>query len=274
MTSHHEIRLGATYYLCARPLLFGMTRSPVKGVELLYDEPGTLADKLEKKELDAALIPSIEYLRGVGNYFIKGPALVTKPGAGGLLLVSQKPLEEIEVIAVDEYCRTPIAALRIVLDSLHHLLPDICVAKNADHNWREQYDAAMLSGDRALHYLYEAPEGLDDVYDVGQMWYQLTSTPLIDSLWAYNDESFEGHLEKILHTSRNLGINSLPVLASGLAATTPYDRGFLHEHFNARWSYQMGDPELEGLKLLEDYARRYQLVRQRRMEKSALVPGA
>lgn len=274
MMFRHKIRLGATYHLCARPLLFGMTRSPLKNVELLYDEPGTLADKLEKQEVDAALIPSIEYLRGVGSYFIKGPALVASTVAGGLLLVSRKPLEEIGRVAVDEFCRTPLAALRIVLDSLHHLLPDICVAKNADHNWREHYDAVLLSGDKALHYLHEDPEGPDEVYDIGQMWYRLTSTPLVDSLWAYNDESFEGQLEKILHTSRNLGISSLPVLSNGLASTSPYDPGFLRDHFSNRWSYQMGAVEMEGLKQLEEYARRYKLIRKRRLEESVLVPGA
>lgn len=273
MMSWQRIRLGATYYLCARPLLFGITRSPMKNVELSYDEPGTLADKLEKGELDVALIPSIEFLRGVGNHFIKGPALVTRQLAGGLLLVSRKPLDEIGRIAVDEFCRTPIAALRIVLDSQHHLLPDICVAKNTDYSWREHYDAVLLSGDRALEYLHENPEGQDSVYDIGQMWYRLTATPLVDSLWAYNDESLEGHLEKILNTSRNLGVSSLSVLANGLASTTPYDPGFLHDHLSTRWGYQLGGTGLEGLKLLEDYARRYKLIRKRRLEESVLVPG-
>lgn len=274
MMSWKKIQVGAPSYLGARPLLYGMTRCPVKHVDLVYDEPATLADKLEQGQLDAALIPSIEYLRGVGAYFLMGPALLTRPGAGGLLLVSRVPLDRINRIAVNEFCRTPIAALRIVLDSLHHLLPDICVVKNAELEWQDHYDAVLMSGDRALHYLSQNHNGTEKMFDIGRMWYRLTSTPLVHSVWAYNDISLVGLLEKVLHSSRNLGISSLSVLANGLATTTPYDPEFLLDYFNDRWDYQLGTAELESLRQLEEYARRYQLTRQRRLESTVLVPEA
>ncbi|MBI4720007.1 MAG: hypothetical protein HY770_01995, partial [Chitinivibrionia bacterium] len=267
------IRIGAPYYLCARPLLFGLTRSPDRNAELVYQESGTLADMLEKGLLDAALIPSIEYLRGIGNRIVKGPALVMNPEGGGVFLVAKKPLDDVERIAVDEFCRTPIAALRIVLDGIHRILPDICVAKNSDKNWRELYDAVLLNGDKALHYIFDNPASADGVYDVGRMWHELTATPLVDSVWAYNDETLEVFLEKVLHSSRNLGLSNMPLLAKGLASTMPFDQTFLRDYLSERWSYDMGDEEMEGLRMLEEQSIKYELVREKRLAEPALVHG-
>jgi chorismate dehydratase len=273
----HKVRIGAPYYLCARPLLFGLTRSPEKNVELQYHESGTLAEMLERGLLDAALIPSIEYLRGIGNHFIKGPALVASIDAGAVLLVTKTPIGGIERVAVDEFCRTPIAALRIVLDGIHHILPDICVSKNVDMNWRERYDAVLLNGDRALHYLFEnkarAENEKENAYDLGRLWHELTGSPLVDSLWAYNDEALEGFLGKVFHSSRNLGLSNMSLLAKGLASSLPFDPAFLKEHLSERWSYDMGEEEMEGLRLLEEHSLTYELLRERRLAEPALSQG-
>ena len=57
------IRIGAVSYLNAKPLYHRLCEfAPY--VRLSMDVPSLLAEQLAEGELDVALIPSVEYLRG------------------------------------------------------------------------------------------------------------------------------------------------------------------------------------------------------------------
>jgi len=109
------LRFGAADFIANRPLLCGLSNGNANGASLTYESQATLVDSFERGRYDAVLVPSIEYLRGAGRFLVPGPALVGRSAPGGIVLVSQKPLEELKRIAVGECCRTPVAALRIVL---------------------------------------------------------------------------------------------------------------------------------------------------------------
>ncbi len=110
-----EVRIGVPDFISARPLVFGITRRQVTEAALVYDEPGVLAESLQRGQLDVALIPCIEYLRGVGRYYLEGPAIVARPITGSIVLLTSKPAESLKRIAVNEFCRTPVCVTRIVL---------------------------------------------------------------------------------------------------------------------------------------------------------------
>jgi chorismate dehydratase len=251
--------------LSSRPLVFGLIRQRRPEVELVYAGPGQLAEALARSELDAALIPSIEFLRGVGSSYVGGPALIARGRTGSQVLVTDKPLEEIRRVAVDEMCRTPLAAMRIVLDRLYGAMPDFCVHKADPMQWREDYDAVLLAGDNGLDYCSRGGEAFTTCYDIGEMWWSLYPLPLVMSLWAYNDVSLGDALEEILVESRDFAMDNLTLLSSGVARTSPYDEEFLYEYFNNGWGYEYGRKEEEGLKLLEEGALEYQLIQEPRL---------
>jgi chorismate dehydratase len=265
------MRLGAPPFLSVRPLIFGITRNPGKHTRLVFDEPGNLAQSLENGTVDAALIPTIEFLRGVGNHRIDGPALIANRTSNSLILIANKELNKLQRVAVDEFSRTPIAVLRIVLDHLYGALPDICVAKGLDDNWRDSFDAILLTGDRGLRHIYQQPTPDEKIYNLSELWYSLTSDPLVLLVWAYNDKNLGGILRKILIASRNLGYQNLSLLSDGISQTTEYDSEFLYRQYSLGWRYDMGPAETQGLKALEEYAFRYQLVREKRTTEDALV---
>ena len=75
-----EVRLGAVSYLNSRPLVEGLHQL-LPGSEIRLDYPSRLADSLARRELDIALIPSIEYFRRPG-YEIVSDACVAARGEG------------------------------------------------------------------------------------------------------------------------------------------------------------------------------------------------
>jgi chorismate dehydratase len=263
--------IGVPPFLSVRPLIFGITRSPGKDARLVYDEPGNLARSLESGRVDAALIPSIEFLRGVGNYKIDGPALIAKQASNSMILLANKEPGDVRRVAVNEFSRTPIAVLRIVLDHLYGTLPDICVTKNMEDNWRNSFDAILLTGDRGLRQVYLQSSSDDRLYNLSELWYSLTAEPLVLLVWAYNDKNLGSSLKKILIASRNLGYQNLSLLSDGISQTSEYDGEFLYRQFNRGWHYDMGPAEAQGLRVLEEYAQRYQLIQEKRIEESVLV---
>lgn len=260
-----KIRIGTPDYLSIRPLIYGLTRRRDPGWQLVYGEPGELATALEREQLDIALIPSIEYLRGVGRLFIAGPALVLTGGTGGLLLATDRPISDIDRVAVAENSRTPVAALRILLDKAYHVTPDFCVFKGETDKWQDEYDAILLTGDQGIRYRMTNLRANEICHDLGEMWCSLYPSPLVLALWAYNNARIGSEFRPVLTDSRDLGVNSLSLLAEGVARTTEYDSQFVYEYLNRGWGYSMGPLEEGGLRLLEDHAIDYQLIQRRRL---------
>jgi predicted solute-binding protein len=93
------------------------------------------------------------------------------------------------------------------------------------------------------------------------MWSLVTTAPLVVGVWAYNEEDLEARLSKLLATSRNLGLQNLSRLADGIAATSHYGSERLYDYFASHWAYHLGEEGREGLRVLEELATEYDLVR-------------
>jgi chorismate dehydratase len=261
----NHVRVGVPGFVSVRPLIFGFTRRQAPEVELEYLEPGLLADVLGRGQLEAALLPSIEFLSGAGKYFLEGPALIARPSTGSVLLLTRKPVEAVERIAVSEFCRSPVTVTRIVLAEMFGVTPDLCVCKNIQGNWREEYDGILLSGDRGLQYLAERPEPDALALNIAELWQELTALPLVLGLWVYNNGALKGRLTKIMVLSRNLGMRNLSRLADGISHTSQYDNELIYDYLSNCWDYQLTDEAMKGLKALEEYALRYDLIRESRL---------
>jgi chorismate dehydratase len=260
-----NIRVGVHEFVSARPLIYGLTRRQAREVELVFQEPGELAESFRRLRLNAALVPSIEFLRGAGKCYLEGPALVARPSAGSLLLISRRPAEMLRRVAVGEFCRTPVAVARIVLAEKFGAKPDLCVCKDIRGDWRERYDGVLLNGDDGLRYLASRPDPDDTVINLAALWDDLTSLPLVMSMWAYDDPALSAQIAKIMVLSRNLGLQNLSTLADGIAQSTPYNGEMIYDYLTNCWEYQLTPEALEGLRALEEYALSYDLIRHGRL---------
>ena len=264
-----QLRYGAADFISTRPLLAGLQRA---AAPLHFETPAALVDSLARGRYDAALVPTIEYLRGAGTHLVQGPALVSRTAPGSLVLVSQKPLADVERIAVGEFCRTPVAALRIVLAEMFECFPDLLVEKRIEEDdWRDRYDAALLTADAAFREL-TAPKtkGLTR-YNIAEMWRIVTRTPLVLAVWVYNDAARASQIQKSLTESLRAGLDNLPVLCDDVSRTIGLDAMVIHDYLSRAWSYQLGEREMDGLRALNDLACRYDLIRESRLVVAARV---
>jgi len=262
-----KLRFGAADFIATRPLLAGLRRTDAT---LSIEAPSLVADSLIRGRYDAALVPSIEYLRGAGSFLLHGPALVSRAVAGSIILVSQKPLAEVERIAVGEFCRTPVAAVRIVLGELYRSYPDLLVEKRiSEDDWRDRYDAALLTVDAAFGEV-SAPRTRDLTrHNIAQMWRSLTRTPLVHAVWVYNDPAHTAPIARAITASRDAGVSNLTALCEEISRERGLDAVHIHDHLTRTWSYNLGEREMDGLRALNDFACRYDLIRDSRLTVAA-----
>jgi predicted solute-binding protein len=261
-----QLRFGATDFVSTRPLLFGLLHDDTLRTRVCFEPAATIVESFARGRCDAALVPAIEYLRGVGRFVLAGPALVARSAPGGIMLVAQKPIDELERVAVGEFCRNAVAALRIVLAENHGIYPDLLVEKRlGEDDWRDRYDAVLLTGDAAFREANaEKMQGIVR-YNVAEIWKSLTQTPLVCAVWVYDDRSLANEIALLLTASRDEGAGRLPAVAEEAALITGMDALLLYDYLTRSWSYDIGDEELDGLRVLNELALKYDLIRDNRL---------
>jgi len=177
------IRIGAVSYLNAKPLYYGLCEY-APNVTLSMDVPSRLAEQLAAGELDVALIPSVEYLRGaeLGYEIIPGFAIAAHGPVHSVKLFSRVPWRRIDRLALDAGSRTSQVLARIWLDAKHQVRPARVEELPLGVSVLESTaDAVLAIGDRAMRVHREA---FYDVVDLGEAWHTLTGLPIVFALWV------------------------------------------------------------------------------------------
>jgi chorismate dehydratase len=240
------IRIGAVSYLNAKPLYYGLCEHAPQ-VRLSIDVPSRLAEQLAAAELDVALIPSVEYLRGTtrGYEIIPGFAIAAHGPVRSVKLFSNVPWHRVQRLALDAGSRTSQVLARIWLDARHGVRPrqveELPLGVSA---LESSADAVLLIGDRAMRV---PSDSFHDVVDLGEAWHILTGLPFVFALWVARSDVDLGDLPDALKQSRTLGLAHADSLARlhgprlGLDFTTCYD------YLTRILSYDLGELEIAGL---------------------------
>lgn len=261
-----QLRFGATDFVSTRPLLYGLLQDESLSGSVCFEPAASIVESFVRGRCDAALVPTIEYLRGTGQYLLAGPALIGRSAPGGVTLVAHKPVDELERIAVGEFSRNAVAVLRIVLAEHHGIFPDLLVEKSiGEDDGRDRYDAVLLTGNTALRETGSEHIAGTVRYNVAEMWKSLTKTPLVHAVWVYDDRHLANEISLLLTASRDEGAGNLSRISEESARTVGLDAMRLYDYLTRAWSYELGESELEGVRVLNDLARKYDLIRESRI---------
>ena len=117
-----NVRLGAVSYLNSRPLVYRLAQSLPES-EVTLDYPSRLADALARRELEVALIPSIEYFRGNDYEILSNACVAARGPVMSVKLFCRVHPGQIRTVALDEGSRTSATLTRIVLAEKYGVSP-------------------------------------------------------------------------------------------------------------------------------------------------------
>lgn len=242
------LRVGAVTYLNAKPLYYRLDQF-APGVTLSMDYPSVLADRLSAGDLDVALIPSVEYLRGAaqGYEILPGFAIAARGPVRSVNLFSRVPIDQIRRLALDEGSRTSQALARVWLDLKHGVRPSVLEQLPMGVSALESTaDAVLVIGDRAMKVPHDP---FLEVVDLAEAWNGLTGLPFVFALWVTRSDVDLGSLPEALSKSRAMGLAHAADLARengprlGLSLETCYD------YLTRVLSYDLGEREIAGMRL-------------------------
>jgi len=263
------LRLGLIPFVGTLPLIRGLETDRTEGLELVYDRPSGLADKLRHGELDGALIPSVEFFRGVGDGIVPGLCLASDGPVESVRFVANKPIGELRQVLVDKGSRSAVAMLRLLLRRTHDVEPDFCIFDpHPDFPLTgpdgQEADAALLIGDLAM--ALDPGEAVLDL-DLGEWWGRSFHRPFVYAFWAYRDregEKLVGRLTELLHDSFERGRREMDLIVEEAAVAHLWDESRVRRHLGERVRHEMDAEALDGLRLfhslcVEDHLAPYRL---------------
>lgn len=183
-------RLAAVSFLNTLPLIEWFTVTGDPRVNLERALPSRLPDILFGGGADAALLPTVEILRG-------GCGLLGATGIAGLGAVDSvklfyrggpSDLRRLTGIAVDRGSRTSVALLRILLAEVAGVRPEFHEVEPKPGQLLGPGEGVLVIGDRCFEFdrwRREEPAGAQiSALDLGQAWLDLTGLPFVFAAWA------------------------------------------------------------------------------------------
>ncbi len=237
-------RIGAVQYLNTKPLVHGLSG---RGLDVSYDLPSRLADRLARREFDVALIPSIELFRGAEYRIVSDACIGCHGPVMSVKLFFRTAPARVARLAVDEGSRTSATLARILLAERHGVRPEIEILPIGAGPHETDADAVLLIGDRAIS---SARGSFQIVWDLGDEWVRWQGLPFVFAVWAAHRDTPSPALASVaasLSASRDSGKANLAAIASAEAPahglTVPQCLGYLRDNLH----YDFGPREREGL---------------------------
>ncbi len=243
-------RACAVSYLNTRPLVWGCLHGPQKDrLDLCFALPSECADLLRAGQVDIGIPPSIELANHPDWIVIPGCSISSSGPVGSVLLVSPKPIEEIESFAADTSSRTSVALAQIVLARRYHRHVKVRPYPPRLAEMLDIADAALIIGDPALR--LEA--GLRK-YDLGAEWDALTRLPMVYAVWAVRRPAADPELALLFQASAQFGLARIEDIVATEAPARGIPAETARRYLTSRIRYAWGEPERRGLSLFLEYA--------------------
>src|SRR5438105_9934749 len=252
------LRIGCVKYLNARPLIHGWSGA------VDFDHPAALCRKLERGDLDVALVSSLEYLRRPIYRIIDGVSISARGAVYSVIVAHNEDLSRAEEIEIDPASETSVALLRCLLRQrrfnprLRVRNTDLQSVRPAELHSTESETADSMSGrtgqrpvfrlligDQAIRFRAEHGERYH-YWDLAETWTKMTSLPFAFAFWLIRPEIENAkEIADKLRALRDRNIASIDELALSQSEVSPT---FCRKYYREHLFFDFGEREKAGLR--------------------------
>ena len=264
-----KLRISIVQYLNTAPLVWGFTNGPLHGkYDLDFTVPSQCAEALRSGTADIAIIPAIEYQRIDDLVVLAGFAIASKNRVRSLLLVSKKPIAEVQSIALDSSSRSTQALARILCVDAWKISPRFFEATPVAQEMLQHADAALLIGDPALRLAVAvesatslstgpaicrgASVGLPGhrtlyVYDMVEEWRNATGLPAVLAVWAARPDVVTAEVLADFAASRDFGLARIAEISTAASRELELSPVILASYLNTNIDFSLDGENRRGL---------------------------
>ncbi|MDF2439428.1 MAG: chorismate dehydratase, partial [Abditibacteriota bacterium] len=218
-------------------------------INIISAVPSQLGSLLEARQCDTTLLPVADWFDR-NDWQIVSDACIGCDGAvRSVLLLAQKPLDQIRRIALDTSSHTSVALLKVLCADHFGIVPQFVDHAPDLEGMLQECDAALLIGDSALQaYAQSAQHGLT-IYDLGTEWKKHTDLPFVFATWIARRDLGAGRiaeLHALLQEARDVGMTQRSQLAQN-AATEVLPAPLIESYFSSAILYTLTPGHRAGL---------------------------
>lgn len=244
-------RIGCVPFVNAKPLIARFLAEE-RGIDVALAPPPELPAMLDRGEAAAVLASSFDALRTPGRRVAGGVSISSYGPAESVRVFSKVPLDRVQTLALDASSLTSNALAHILLHELYGICPKTEVRPPDLEAMLNEFDAAVLIGDRGL----AAPSTGLHVLDLGQGWTELTELPFVWALWI-GCEGLTPELAGELEGAGRWGEARVRAIAARAAEEVGWEREVAEVYLTQNMRYGLDDEHLRALvlfgKMLESH---------------------
>jgi cyclic dehypoxanthinyl futalosine synthase len=235
------LRVLGVDYLNARPLWEAFRGDP--RVDLKLAPPSELARALAENEADVGLLPVAAAATMGELRLLRNMALGARGKVRSVAIVSERPIHELDSIALDLSSRTSVVLTRLLLER-RKLSPKLFGARPEDAAKAVgDRTGALIIGDPALLLEHRYAHRLD----LAQEWFEWTGLPFVFAAWFARPDAVSREQEDLFRIAKQKGLARTDQIAAEHAARSGLEVDSLREYLTASMRYDLGDEELAGL---------------------------
>ena len=168
---HPQPRIAASSYLNTTPLIWSFIHGS-QSVQLFTDKaPARCAEMLARDEVDAALVPVIEYQRLPDVAIVPDVCIGSRFAVRSVVLASKlNNLKKVKRVALDDSSRTSVALVKIIFLEFLGFEPEWETSPPDLRSMLARADAALFIGDPAMN----IPRNQFRIFDLATLWRDYT----------------------------------------------------------------------------------------------------
>jgi chorismate dehydratase len=237
------LRISTVSYLNSKPFVSGLQKYPFSfPVELMYDVPAVISEKLLTGKIDVGLAPVVTLLQSTDLKIISDFGIGADGEVGSVVLLSDKPLHDIRNILLSNESQTSNHLLKLLVNKCWKIPAEII-----EPSGNSIADAKLMIGDKAM----KEKKKYRYVFDLSGEWKIFTGLPFVFAAWIANRELSaveKNEFEKAIQ----LGMNSVEKVIEN---EKPHEETDVRNYLTQKITFRLDDKMKEGLDLFLKMAR-------------------
>lgn len=236
-----KLRALGVAYLNARPLWESLKDDP--RIDLGLARPSELARALSENEADVGLLP-VAAAATIGELrLLRNMAIGARGKVRSVAIVADRPLHELDSIALDLSSRTSVVLARLLL-ARRKLTPRLFGADPvAAVAAVKERTGALVIGDAAL----DVETRFSHRLDLAEDWFEWTGLPFVFAAWFARPDTVTPDQEDIFRVAKQKGLSRVDAIAAEHGARSGLSEASLRSYLTESIRYDLGDEELRGL---------------------------
>ncbi len=258
-TNDPRPRIAASSYLNTAPLIWSFIHGQQRDAVKLFTDtaPARCGEMLAVDEVDAALVPVIEYQRIPDIAIIPDVCVGSRSAVRSVVLVTRRNnLKKVERVALDDSSRTSAALIRIIFREFLGFEPEWQTSHPDLKSMLMQADAALIIGDPAM----TIPRDQFRVFDLATLWHEFTGFGFVFAMWMARKGSVERLRSVNFAAARDEGLAHLDEITAENKAQLGLSNEEIRTYLTDNIAFRMDEEMEKGLSLYFELALKHKLI--------------